>query len=82
MILYIRIYMDTGRLQVDEESLKRTAPLSFNESVMAALKLSMQTPLSFIVGVLPRTIYAVIMAAVTVRSVSSLPIHDPYVLPI
>jgi len=33
MILYIRVYMDTGKLEVGEENLKRTAPLSFNESV-------------------------------------------------
>ena len=66
MMLYLRVYMDTGKLEADEGNLNRTAPMTFGESFFAAFKLSMQVPLSFIVAVLPRTMYGVVNASLVV----------------
>lgn len=66
MILFFRVYMDTGKIDAGEDSLKRTAPLSFSESVWEAMKLSMQLPFSFFIAVLPRTIYGVVQASLVV----------------
>ena len=66
MMLYLRVYMDTGKLEADEGNLNRTAPMTFGESFFAAFKLSMQVPLSFIVAVVPRTMYGVVTASLVV----------------
>ena len=66
MILFVRVYMDTGKLQVDEGDMKRTAPLDFSESFWKAMKLSMQLPLSFFVAILPRTIVGIIDVSLVV----------------
>ena len=81
MMLYLRVYMDTGKLEADEGSLKRTAPLTFGESILAAFKLSMQVPLSFIVAVLPRTIFGIVNASLVVSLWCFMALYSRYVYP-
>ncbi len=82
MMLYLRVYMDTGKLEADEGNLKRTAPLTFGESILEAFKLSMQVPLSFIVAVVPRTMFGVVTASLVVSLwcfiIDSRDIYPPY----
>ncbi len=54
--------MDTGKIH--EEDTKRTAPLTLMECLVIMMKLSFQVPLSFIIGIIPRTVFGVIMSAI------------------
>eukprot|EP00986_Skeletonema_menzelii_P014650 scaffold9886_cov143-Skeletonema_menzelii.AAC.3 len=44
MLLYLRVYMDTGKIQDHEEDVKRTAPLSLLECLVAMTKMCLQAP--------------------------------------
>lgn len=65
MIIYLRQYMDTGRIEADEASLKRSAPISCGDTIRLMFKFCMQTPLVFFLGILPQCAYQVIQTALT-----------------
>jgi hypothetical protein len=64
MIIYLREYMADGHVVADEEDLKRTAPLSFGEAFWTMTKFSWQVPISFLLALIPRSVYGVINGAI------------------
>ena len=64
MVIYLRQFMSDGHIEADEADLHRTAPLSFGEAFWAMTKFSWQVPLSFLVALIPRSIFGILMAAV------------------
>ncbi|KAL7549513.1 hypothetical protein ACHAWF_014128 [Thalassiosira exigua] len=55
MIIYIRSYMDTGKISEDELAHTRTAPLSFFETFATMFRFSMQVPCAFFLALIPRS---------------------------
>uniref|UniRef100_A0A7S2PV72 ATP-dependent transporter ycf16 n=1 Tax=Skeletonema marinoi TaxID=267567 RepID=A0A7S2PV72_9STRA len=61
MILFIRVYLETGK--IFEDHTNRSAPLALVESLAIVMKLCFQVPVFFIIGVLPRSVYGVLTSA-------------------
>ncbi len=64
MIIYLRQFLSTGRIEADEDSLMRTAPLSFAEALGMMFKICMQLPLAYFLCILPRSLYLASQSAV------------------
>ena len=48
MIIYLQTYMDTGKVEMNETSLKRSTPMTFGKTMSTMFKLSKQVPWWFI----------------------------------
>ncbi|KAL7550896.1 hypothetical protein ACHAWF_014100 [Thalassiosira exigua] len=59
MILYMRAYMETGKVGRDEYNLTRSAPLSFFESFAQMTKFSLMIPCTFFVALIPRSLFMI-----------------------
>jgi ABC-type transport system involved in cytochrome bd biosynthesis fused ATPase/permease subunit len=59
MILYMRAYMETGKVGRDEVNLTRSAPLSFFESFAQMTKFSLMIPCTFFVALIPRSLFMI-----------------------
>ena len=63
MIIYLQTYMDTGKVEMNETSLKRSTPMTFGETMSTMFKLSKQVPWWFILAILPTSLFTVIKVA-------------------
>jgi len=75
LIIYIRVYMDTGKVENNEAHLNRSAPLTFVEALTVMTKLSWQVPGWFLLATIPRTLQSLIqtfaLPIVTLRFTNS-----------
>ena len=67
MIIYLRQYIETGKIEDDEAVLKRSAPLSFAEAFGIMMKFSMKVPFSFFFALLPRSLTMFLMSYVMIN---------------
>mmetsp|Transcript_33333 Transcript_33333/g.63628 ORF Transcript_33333/g.63628 Transcript_33333/m.63628 type:complete len:159 (+) Transcript_33333:2-478(+) len=65
MIIYMRSYMEDGKIEMDETILKRSTPLTLGECLTTMTKFSMQVPWSFLVALIPRSLSAVVTSLVS-----------------
>ncbi|KAL7549891.1 hypothetical protein ACHAWF_013141 [Thalassiosira exigua] len=59
MILYMRSYLELGKISRDEVNLTRSAPLSFFETFAQMTKFSLAIPCTFFVALIPRSLFMI-----------------------
>jgi len=64
IILFLRVYMETGKIRQNQGDTKETAQMNVGEALVTMFRIALQLPISFVVAMLPRTVYAVIHAAI------------------
>jgi len=66
MIIYLKTYMDTGK--VSDERPTSTVPMTFGGVISSMFKLCMQVPFQFFLALLPRTIQLVVQISVVAKA--------------